>query len=401
MGLAELSPSLPRRVATVLPTLDFESYSEAGFVWHEDLGRWKKPFGVSNGKSPGIAVVGAANYAKHPTTEILSLAYDLKDGRGPRHWKPGDPAPQPLFDHIAAGGLLEAWNSAFEVWIWECVAVPKLGWPPLPREQIRCAMAKARAFAWPGALAEAGTVAAIIHQKDPDGDRLLKKFSIPQNPTKARPTKRIRPEDDPEDAKRLYAYNVRDITAESEMSAITPDLIPSEQAFWKCDQDINHRGVGLDVRGMEACIAIVEQAFAKYNAELCQLTGGVVQTASQLPALKYWAGTRGVFIGALTEDDLDLLLKRKDLPPEVFRALEIRSIIGSASIKKLYAMRYQQNNGTLYDLFNFHAARTGRATARKYSPTICRRMALVSIAVHESDVRALVRITHVHLSVVR
>ena len=43
----------------------------------------------------GIEVVGSARYAEHPSTIVLCLAYDLKDGRGKRQWLPGHPPPAP------------------------------------------------------------------------------------------------------------------------------------------------------------------------------------------------------------------------------------------------------------------------------------------------------------------
>ena len=92
-------------------------------------------------------MVGAAAYAKHPTCEVLSMAYDLNDGAGKQHWRPGMPPPQPLFDHVMAGGLLEAWNAPFERWVWEEVCVKRMAWPPVLPWSWRCAMAKARAHA--------------------------------------------------------------------------------------------------------------------------------------------------------------------------------------------------------------------------------------------------------------
>ena len=77
-------------------------------------------------------------------------------------------------------------------------------------------MSKARASCYPGALDKAGAVMRLTNQKDSDGDRLIKKFSVPRNPTKIGPTRRIRPEDDPLDAAKLYAYNERDIVTEAE-----------------------------------------------------------------------------------------------------------------------------------------------------------------------------------------
>ena len=92
---------------TQLPTCDFESYSEAGYIWQPDTGRWA---GVTK-TAPGLSAVGAAVYSEHPSTQVLCLAYDLLDGVGPRLWLPGMPPPADLFAYIATGGLLEAHNA--------------------------------------------------------------------------------------------------------------------------------------------------------------------------------------------------------------------------------------------------------------------------------------------------
>lgn len=351
------------RPSTVLADMDFETYSEGGWVWNDDAQKWEKPAGTAKGKSGGLPVIGAAAYAEHPSTEILSLKYDLKDGHGRRHWIPGRPLPQDLFDHLAAGKLVACWNAGFEQWIWNKVAVFKYGFPTLNPEQLRCDMAKARANAWPGKLDKATEVMRLKNRKDADGDRLLKKFSIPRNPTKTDRRRRITPAEDPADAQRLYDYNEQDIIAEAEASSVTPDLSPDNLESWLADQDINRRGVQMDTVAISNCIAVVEQALALYNTELYALTGGAVPAASMLERLKAWAATRGVVIYQLREEDLDELLKRKDLPPEVYRALEIRALTGSASVKKLFTMRNQiTRTGRIHDLFNWHAARTGRAT---------------------------------------
>jgi len=164
-------------VATVLPDLDFETYSEAGFLWDESSGKFKAPLGATK---KGLGVVGAAVYAEHPSTEILCLSYDLKDGVGARSWRAGDPPPQPLFDHIARGGLLCGHNVAFEHRIWNVVAVRKLGWPPLPQVQLRCSMAKARAYSLPGALGNLAEVLRVPIGKDKDGKKQLERFSWPR-----------------------------------------------------------------------------------------------------------------------------------------------------------------------------------------------------------------------------
>lgn len=364
-------------VATVTPDLDFETYSEAGFVWDESTQKWTCLEGAAQGKK-GLPIVGAAVYAQHPTCEVLTLAYDLKDGRGRRRWRPGLPPPQDLFDHIVRGGLLEAWNVGFERWIWENVCTPRMGWPPVGPHQWRCAMAKARAHSLPGKLEVVGRVLQLEVQKDSEGTRLLNKFSIPRNPTKTDPRRRIPPLwdapdvpphakandrrriiEEHEDSIKLAAYNETDIESEAEASSLIPDLTPMEFRFWQDDQKINRRGVQIDVETVDACIAIIRQATRRYGDELRQLTGCA---PTELQQLQGWLRGLGVFLDSMDEEAIEEALRRP-LPPEARRALEIRAKVASASVKKVFAMRNQVTAaGRLHDLYTFHGARTGRPT---------------------------------------
>lgn len=363
-------------LSTVLPDIDFESYSEAGCIFDYTTQKWVGPPGAMKGKK-GLPIVGVAVYATHPTTEVLSLAYNLKDGRGPRRWIPGVGCelPPDLVAWILAGGIVEAWNSAFEWWIWNCVCVPKYGFPTLPIEQTRCAMGKARASGYPGALEKAGAVMRLTTPKDEGGKALLTKLSGPRNPTKGDKRLRLTPADAAEDFAALYKYNDRDIIAEAEASARCPDLTGEELEFWLADQRINRRGVGVDVESLHACAKLVEICLKRYDAELYQLTGGAVERASQLERLKGWLAGQGVFVGSgpgtMDEDAIDALIKTLQ-PHQALakRALEIRQAVGSASVKKVFAMRNQLSPwGRLHDLFNYHGARTGRPTGEGPQPT--------------------------------
>jgi DNA polymerase len=363
-------------LATVHPELDFETYSEAGFVWNDEHvngrgknePRWEP---LPGAKDKGLFAVGAARYAEHPSAEVLTCSYNLKDGKGKRRWRPGLPPPQDLFDHIARGGLLESHNCGFEFIIWEKVCRAKYGWPELPLSQQRCSMAKARAFGLPGGLDPLGEVLNLTHKKDPAGVALLKKFSVPQKPTKKDPRLRHRPEEEPEEGERLYAYCDRDVDAEAEASSRIPDLSPGELEWWQYDQMINRRGVAIDRVTVRAAINVIEQAFTQYNAELARITGGTVQRASELQKLKGWLGAHGVHCDAMDEDSIDDLLKeRHRFPPHCVRALELRGLVGSASVKKLYAMENQATiDDRLFDLFTYHGAATGRATGNGPQPT--------------------------------
>lgn len=351
-----------------LPTLDFETYSEAGFVWDAAAGKWAALPGAPQGKK-GLPVVGAAVYATHPSTEVLCLVYDLQDGLGPQFWTPDMSPPLPLIRHIQEGGLLEAWNSGFEHWIWNHVCVPKYGWPPLPQDQLRCAMAKARAHALPGSLASAGKVVGAIQQKDADGTRLLRKYSIPRDPTAKDARTRILPDTYDADGRALYSYCRQDVAAEIDVSVRCPEIEGEELQYWLCDQAINYRGVAIDMEGVENCIAIIDEAHAIGNARLYELTGGEVARASEVARLTAWLRGQGVHMDSLDEEHVTEALKG-DMTPAAHEALTIRAAIGSAAVKKTYAMRNQcAPDGRLHDLFSYHAARTGRCTGNGPQPT--------------------------------
>lgn len=355
--------------ATVLPGLDFETYSEAGHRWDEVSQSWKMPLGAG-GTKRGLGVVGVKNYVNHPTFDLLSLAYDLKDGRGERVWVPGQPPPADLLDHVARGGLLGAWNSGFEFTVWNDYCVRVLGWPPLRLEQMRCTMVKGRSWSMPGKLADAGSVLRLVIQKDKDGDRLLKKFSEPRKPTKKDPRKRIKPADDPVDFAKLISYNCTDVGSEGEAALRVPDLSDYELQVWLLDQRINRRGLGVDVQGVEDCIAVLEQTQAKYNRELYELTGQSVQDVDKLQQLQQWIASQGIHLPNMQAETLEDALTWENVKavPAVRRALEIRQALGSAAVKKLYAFRHTEYNGRLFDLYQYWAARTGRWTGNGPQP---------------------------------
>jgi len=375
--------------STVLPDFDFETYSEAGFVWNAGTNKYEKPIGA---QKKGISAVGAAAYTQHLSCEVLSLQYDLKDGVGPRFWRPGMPNPQPLFDYLAqwspasqldyrTPGLIEAHNSMFEFRTWMDVCVRRYGWPPLDQRQLRCSMAKSRAHALPGSLEDVGRVLNIAHQKDKEGTRLLNLFSIPRDPTAKRPEHRVFPEQDPVDGPKLYAYNERDIVAEAEVSVLTPDLAPAELAYWLADQAINYRGVGVDSGAVADCIDILHQAQRKYDKELYQITGNQVPGGSKTKQLSAWLRAMGYpitkedpkkpgrVIDSVDSERVEEALERTDLPLVIRRALEIRQLVGSASVKKIYAMtRMATRDNRLCDMFIFHGPRTGRDAHQDVQP---------------------------------
>lgn len=342
--------------ATRLADMDFETYSEVGYKFNKATGKWTQ---LKKGKH-GLALVGAWCYSEHETTEVQTLAYDLKDGVGPRLWTPGLPPPYDLFEHIGRGLLVEAFYSFFEYSIWTNVCVKRMGWPPLPLMQLRDAAAKARAWGLPGALAKCGAVLGADIQKDAAGSRMMKKLCKPRNHTKKDKRDRYTRDEDPADYLVQDLYCIDDIRAEEAISIQVPDLSPREERVWLMDQRMNANGVHLDVEGVENCINVFEQAQNRYHQELQSLTGGCVMEASKAADTMRWTANRGVHISDLREETVTATLKR-ELPQDVRRVLEIRQLLAMASVKKLYSMRHQRaTDNRVHGIFAYHKAGTGR-----------------------------------------
>ena len=342
----------------VLPAIDFETYSEAGFILGD------KVRGIGSQGKGGLPVVGTPVYAEHPSTEVLCLYYDLKNGAGRRGWFPSAPNPTDLLQYVQSGGLVEAWNVTFEWYIWNMVCTKRYGWPPLPLEQCRCAMAKSRRYSLPGALGKAAQVLGT-DEKDRAGHNLLQKLSRPHTRTKNRQACRWTPATAWEDFAALYAYCGQDIVAEDECSARIPDLTDYEFKTWLTDQTINARGVQVDTQALDAMLVILEQTERKYTMRLANLTGGAVGSVSEVAKFRNWVHSRGNYLPDLTKDTVRAALNSNELRTDVRQALQIRETLGAANIKKLRTLKLQvSSDGRLRDQYKYCGAdRTGRWAA--------------------------------------
>jgi len=349
--------------------MDFETYSEAGYVFDESCGYFKP---LMKGK-PGIACVNAPVYAEHPSARVISLAYNLLDGCGVRLWTPISGGPVPLFNYLQSGNLIEAHNSGFEYYIWFYVCQQRMGWPELPLHQLRCSAAKARAWGLPGSLEKVAGIVTPGRGKDPRGKKLIQLLSIPKKPTKACSELYRSFEKYPELHYEMYEYNDQDVVAEQDVSSRMPEMSEFETRVWLLDQEINVRGVAIDLEGLEACVRLFHLSSNKYTAELQRITGGEVQTVdevSKTSAGDKWLQSRGFDFPSLDKQTVEDSLERADLPPDVRRVLEIRQAIGGAAVKKLFAMqRCLNSDGRIRDSFVYCGAeRTGRFAGRQIQP---------------------------------
>lgn len=239
------------------------------------------------------------NYAKHPSTEALCLAYKLP-GKKTRLWHMAHPAvgieeselPEDLFKWIKKGGLVEAHNAFFERCIWYHVMVAKHGWPEIKHEQWRCTAARAAAMSLPRALENILPVLGL-GEKDMVGHKLMLKLCKPRKPRKAEVeewTELCRMEgrddphpviwhEDPKDLKRVWLYCKRDVRGEYALSKYLDDLSPKELKVWQMDQEMNWYGVWCDRELVNAALELTEEALEMYKGEFEEM--GVVTPAGE------------------------------------------------------------------------------------------------------------------------
>ena len=306
--------------------------------------------------------VGLDIYANDPSTEVLCIAF----GTTPEDVKVTEPKPTvnmknydsvsaivTLTNHVRKGGKIQAWNAMFEYAIWNCVCVPKYGWPPLKLEQCIDSMAIAAANNVPQSLDDAGTFMDSEHKKDAAGKRLIMKLSKPS-------IKGVFNED-PTLLKELYIYCAQDVRTEMSIVANLRPLTDVEQEVWTLTQRINLRGVPVSPIELQNAVKAVDDAQALLDNELLFLTGCKPSERAKLLA---WLNEKGAGLKDLTAETVSAMLVNTNLDRDIKRALELRQEGSQTSVAKYAKMMEIQREGRIRNTLVYHGASTGRWASR-------------------------------------
>lgn len=348
--------------------LDFETYSEAGFIFDKVLRKWVKPHKRVN--KSGLALVGAYNYASHPSTEILIAAYSL-GGDTVKYWTPGMPPPSDLLEAVRRRESLLAHNCLFEYYVWNQVGVRCFGWPELHLDQLRDTKPRAYAFSLPGSLGSLSKVWSEIfgmmpvsEQKDSEGTRLIKMFSCPRNPTKKDPSLRKYMLNDIPNARKFIEYCVQDVKATIALDRTLPQLSKSEFEAWQYDISMNAKGVKLDIENVERQIKHFEKAESILSKELLELVNYEINSHTQNAKLANWLTNNGMPTKLMTKDRINEMIEEAK-NPVVKRVLQLKRNLSGSSVNKLYTMKYTADkDGRVHDILEFHGTTTGRGAGR-------------------------------------
>jgi len=309
---------------------------------------------------------GAHRYFEDPTADVLCAAYAFDDGPV-QTWRCGLPCPDDLRAHIARGGKLAAWNAAFEFWAFTVVLGPRHGWPVPRIDQMIDTMAQAAAMSIPQSLDGAAKAMGLEQQKDKDGMRLIRKFSMPRKARKGETPGRpywTNPEDDPADFQKFVSYCAQDVEVERALRKLLVPLSEAEQKVWEFTLTMNDRGAHIDRRLVEALLGVTEQAKEVLDRRMARATGFEITACSQVSALTAWLNTQGVPADKLNKNAIEDLLAT-DLPDAAREAVGIRKEAAKTSTAKLVAMQNTMGkDNRVRGLHLYHGAGTGRWSGR-------------------------------------
>jgi DNA polymerase len=291
-------------------------------------------------------------YANDPSTEVLCVAFGTSTNAIglyiPSRVKPGA-----LLEHVANGGKIQAWNAMFEYAIWNCVCVPKYGWPPLKLTQCIDSMAIAAANNIPQSLGDASIFMDATHKKDPIGVKLIQKL--------CKPNKNGEFNNDPELLFQLYKYCEQDVRTEMAIVSQLRPLSDREQEIWELTQRVNLRGVPVDPNELQNAVNAVQNAQKALDDELLLLTGC---KPSERAKLLNWINTNSADkLDDLTAETVTKMLQC-NIDKKVRRALELRQEGSQTSVAKYAKMLEIQRDGKIRNTLVYHGASTGRWASR-------------------------------------
>ncbi len=314
--------------------------------------------------SPTPLAHGLARYAT--TVEVMIATWAIDDG--PVHTLDftNNQSPEALLTAARAADRIVAHNAQFDRTVlggtdWWLKDLNPAKW--------YCSMAMANRHGLPGGLDKLSTIFKldVDTAKDKRGRELINLFCKPQKKG-VRATRHTHPGEWREFLK--YAGN--DITSMRAVYRKCPKWndTPYELALWQLDQEINLRGMAVDVPFAAAAVRATREAQQRLSDRTSELTGEVVDRTTQRDLLlAFLLVDYGVTLPDLKADTIQRRLDDPELPECVKELLRIRQSASKSSTAKYKRVLEQQVGGRLYFLLQYYAAyRTGRWGGRNFQP---------------------------------
>ena len=312
--------------------------------------------------SVNLQKAGVYKYAESPDFEILLFGYSV-DG-GAVHvidLACGEKIPAEIVDALSDESVTKwAFNAQFER---VCLSNYLDTW--LSPDSWHCTMVWSATLGLPLSLEGVGAVLGLEKQKLTEGKNLIKYFCVPCAPTKINGGRnRNLPQHDMEKWEQFKAYNLRDVETEmsiqKKLSRFTvPDFIWDE---YHLDQEINDRGIGLDMTLVEQAIAIDSISRKNLTQQIQNLTD--LDNPNSVAQMKGWLSDNGLEMDTLGKKAVAETLKTA--PKHLADVLSLRQQLAKSSVKKYTAMQTAVcKDYRARGMFQYYGAnRTGRFAGR-------------------------------------
>ena len=309
---------------------------------------------------------GVYRYVESPDFEILLFAYSVDGGPVQQiDLACGEKIPSEILCALEDDKVTKwAFNANFE----RICLSRFLGYPTgayLEPDSWKCSMVWAAYMGLPLSLEGAGAVLGLEKQKLAEGKDLIKYFCQPCAPTKSNGQRtRNLPKHAPDKWLAFKKYNIRDVETEMSIQARLSKY-PVPDSVWEeyhLDQEINDRGVGLDMELVRQAIQMDGRSRSELTQAMKELTS--LDNPNSVQQMKQWLADNGVETDTLGKKAAAELLKTA--PPQLQKVLTLRQQLAKSSVKKYQAMETAVcADDRARGMFQFYGAnRTGRWAGR-------------------------------------
>lgn len=323
---------------------------------------------------------GVYKYAQSPNFEILLFGYSVDGGEVQViDLACGEKITQEIINALTDDTVTKwAFNAAFErvclsVWLQrnypQCFCSYSIHEDTvgdyLDPAAWKCSMIWSAYMGLPLSLAGIGTVLGLEEQKLKEGKDLIRYFCVPCKPTKVNGGRtRNLPEHDMEKWNLFKFYNKRDVEVEMSIQGRlkkypVPDFVWEE---YHLDQEINDRGIALDMQVVDNAIAFDAKSKADLAEKMQELTD--LDNPNSVVQMKQWLANNGLEMDSLGKKEVAQAVKTA--PKKLAEVLLLRQQLSKSSVKKYQAMQNAVcEDGRARGMFQFYGAnRSGRWAGR-------------------------------------
>ncbi|WP_369323073.1 DNA polymerase [Youngiibacter fragilis] len=327
-----------------------------------------------------LSKCGVYRYTESPGFEILLFGYAINGGEVQViDLALGEKIPEEILDALTDDNITKwAFNASFEriclsYWLRKhypdkfrsyCTPEDTVGGYLNPSSW-RCTMIWSAYMGLPLSLEGAGAVLKLGEQKLKEGKDLIRYFCLPCRPTVVNGGRtRNLPEHDMVKWSLFKSYNIRDVEVEQAIkkrleSYPVPEFVWDE---YHLDQEINDRGILLDLDVVKNAIIFDEKSKEELTAAMKELTN--LDNPNSVVQVKQWLSDSGTETESLGKKNVAALIKT--VPEDQRDVLLLRQQLAKSSVKKYQAM---QNtvclDGRARGMFQYYgASRSGRWAGR-------------------------------------